>query len=296
MPINEEKTILFVHIPKNGGSTLEQLFNLKIRYNKKQTNKEYKITLFQMIHQFPHYFENHMIPNDIRFHYQKLNKFNEYQSLQKLVSIRNPIDRIISLYHFTLSNIILNKNIHVNIPFHFLKMSFYQFLLTIQKIYLQFKPKFNEPYDFNPKNQENTMDLILYQMATPQIFYFIYFPENTENRYQYIKQLFIQNDKYFNSVEYNTIIYFEDFEDSLKRLTNTNDVPHVFKSNRSINFLEKLPNKEECLELIEDIYKEDFLFLGYPFQSIKNEHLNLNLEWFEVFLNLYSKLHKDFLL
>lgn len=66
------------------------------------------------------------------------------------------------------------------------------------------------------------------------------------------------------------------------------------KSERSHNFLETISNKEECLELIEDIYKEDFLFLGYPFQSNKNKHLNYNCEWFEVYLGLYSKLHQNF--
>ena len=42
-----------------------------------------------------------MIPNDIRFHYH--HNIEYYNQLIKFVTIRNPIDRIISLYTFIMS-------------------------------------------------------------------------------------------------------------------------------------------------------------------------------------------------
>lgn len=295
MPIIQNKNLLYVHIAKNGGSTLGKLLNYKINIDRTPTTKKtYQLTSCQNSHRSPHYYEEHMIPHDIRFHYQQ--KIQYYNQLIKFVTIRNPIDRIISLYTFIMSTK-MQARYKKYTSNDFFKMTFYQFLLTIKKIFLNFKPS-SEPYDFESKNQKHSIELILYQLARPQMFYFIYFPERIKNRYQFIKKLFQETDTKvleLSAVKYDFIIYFEYFNETLQQLFKQKNVPRENQSkNRTKNFLSSQSNKEECLQLIEEIYKEDFLFLGYSFESKYNEHLNYDsksLIWFETFLSLYSNTH-----
>lgn len=96
MPINKDKKVLFVHIPKTGGSTIEKFFDMTNKTNRadydllfgvdtRRKNVNYDIAL------------QHLTFNEIKNNHKI--KVNNYFSFSL---VRNPWDKVISAYlnHF----------------------------------------------------------------------------------------------------------------------------------------------------------------------------------------------------
>ncbi|MEC8748416.1 MAG: sulfotransferase family 2 domain-containing protein [Pseudomonadota bacterium] len=112
MPINKEKNLLFVHIPKTGGSTLERLV-------KEQTNTGWEY--WGELKNLPAHHEiinkyGYIIPNldntdgsNQKFlqhltleHFYGILPEEEFSNYKKVSVIRNPWDRLVSFYEYNL--------------------------------------------------------------------------------------------------------------------------------------------------------------------------------------------------
>lgn len=88
MPLNHNLKILFVHIPKCGGTSIENFFNMKSlesMYSKKDVINENGVD-FSL---------QHLTPKLLRKHPVSKNVYNEYTTF---TVIRNPYERVLSEY------------------------------------------------------------------------------------------------------------------------------------------------------------------------------------------------------
>lgn len=82
MPVDFELKIIFVHIPKTGGSSIEHIFDLQ------QPSRLFSCDVLPVL--------QHLIPSALRTRMQP----DEWISFFKFTVIRNPYDRIVSEYHW----------------------------------------------------------------------------------------------------------------------------------------------------------------------------------------------------
>ena len=91
MPINDKYKIIYFHIPKTAGSSIEKM--LEMEYDKKNILK--KLNNHDNTYDCPAY--QHFIPEKLRPYIKSSHKWDTYH---KCVSVRNPYDRAVSSYEF----------------------------------------------------------------------------------------------------------------------------------------------------------------------------------------------------
>ena len=89
MPILHSAKIIFVHIPKTGGGTIEKTLGIYGKDNKGSLSPDHSI----LYGRYKNKFLQHLTINEIK----ELNK-KEFESYKKISFVRNPYDKIISEY------------------------------------------------------------------------------------------------------------------------------------------------------------------------------------------------------
>ena len=87
MPINEKYKILFIHIPKTAGSSIEIFFNMQRREMFYQSSPAYTI---DTVRYAPQHFTAEIMKK----------KFPQFDMYFKFAFVRNPYDRLLSEYYF----------------------------------------------------------------------------------------------------------------------------------------------------------------------------------------------------
>ena len=89
MPILHSAKIIFVHIPKTGGGTIEKTLGIYGKDNNGSLSPDHSI----LYGKYKNKFLQHLTINEIK----ELNK-KEFESYKKISFVRNPYDKIISEY------------------------------------------------------------------------------------------------------------------------------------------------------------------------------------------------------
>ena len=89
MPISHSAKIIFVHIPKTGGGTIEKTLGIYGKDNNGNLSPDHSL----LYGKYENKFLQHLTISEIR----KLN-INEFEKYRKISFVRNPYDRIISEY------------------------------------------------------------------------------------------------------------------------------------------------------------------------------------------------------
>lgn len=84
MPLSDEHKVLFIHIPKTGGTTIEQLFNIK------WTEDNLLSTSYQ----------GDVAPQHFNVAQLQKARPNKWVQYYKFTFVRNPWDRLVSTYHW----------------------------------------------------------------------------------------------------------------------------------------------------------------------------------------------------
>ena len=120
MPYYKEKNILFIHIPKTGGTVIEN-----------QLKTKFKQSLYGGIIRTSPYnggSPQHLFYKTIFEHKEKLNV--DFQNIKVFCVVRNPYDRILSFYFWSKgkNNQVFNRNEFINFiinpifKFHFISI------------------------------------------------------------------------------------------------------------------------------------------------------------------------------
>jgi hypothetical protein len=148
MPVFEKQKLIFIHIPRTGGTSIF-FNNTYIEFDKKNNEVETKL--------------NHLDIKDFRFHsknsfthlrftaYEKYTKTNKYKIF---TIIRNPYDRIFSYYKYHIYKLKINKEI-LSLNNEFEKFNKYLNFYLKNKQYLVYRTQkyflLNEHQVIDPK-------------------------------------------------------------------------------------------------------------------------------------------------
>lgn len=223
MPIDIDKKILFIHIPKTGGTTIEKIiFNLSL----KNTEENYKKLFGRKnnndgsVIQYQHLTYNEII-NNYDFNLDKFYKFT---------FVRNPYDRIVSEFFYQQQNKVpFLKNIE--------KMNFKDFLYAI----------LNREWINNIKENEGFIKSNIVHIL-PQ-YKFIYVNDNVFSSNTNLKIFKFEN--FLKGVSQ----IFKDLN-----MEMIDKIPHHLKSIHNY-YLEYYD--DECKEIVNNLYLYDFLLFDY---------------------------------
>lgn len=226
MPLNTDLNLLFIHIPRTSGKTFEKMI---LKFDECHKTDYEKITGDVMLNG-----KNYM--SSQHFNYRLLNKYftDKIKEAIKISIVRNPIDRIISIYFCENYKRDLNKKNIIRFYYdHFEVDNFIEFLETVKKNLNSNKPYFfwESQYDYlKDENNNLNIDHILKFENMPSNFDFLNLKDNINN---YMNENNSES-KIINLKEYN------------------------------INFIKKNPGS---IDLIYEIYKKDFDSFNYDIKD-----------------------------
>lgn len=270
MPYSKKYNTLFIHIPKNAGSSICDFLDIKkLDYSKLLANteikKKYHNNAFFAKNLVTGAFltpcEQHLYPSEIYERFERANKILFYDSLYKFTIIRNPYDRLISCYDFFLKNlnsiyVPSNSNIIINPPSSMDEINtFYKFLLFVKRL-----------HDF-PEQTAISYHLPIYNIFRHQIDYFFY----SKIKYNYESELHKKEQHKTNRFHYKDNHDFVIFP----------NVPFLYKNKVHYNMIleyEKL--EEQFPKLIEELEQHNNCFMDiHDFNQVpKHNSSNLSDE------------------
>jgi hypothetical protein len=190
MPISDKYKLIFVHIPKTAGTSIEKMIEIR---NNKLDLWSTSIPILQ-----------HLVPKDLK-KYIDDNKWNTYY---KFTVVRNPFDRLVSDYKWMLTQNLFKK-----------KQTFNEFVKLVENVvinnqyhnhelYDHFKPQYlyfeDIEYDYICKFETLVEDIKVIQKAS-----------NNNNKLPYLNKTKHDNYKIYYNTETKNIVeklYYKDLE------------------------------------------------------------------------------------
>ena len=231
---NDEINVLLIHIPKTGGTSIEQYFSNK--YNIELNNK----SLFLHIND-ENLLNKHLEITSSLQHitYNQILKYSDFlnidfENMKIITVVRNPYERIISdLFFFKLCSVDTPKD---NV-------------FEIIKEYLSGNCYYN---DGIPKH---LLDIGYNKDEIPQCLLVNYYDNHNIPQYKFI------TNEHKELIPNINILKTESLNDDMIRLGYEDFNIYMNKNANKVNYYDYLNDKS--IELINDFYHDDFVLFGY---------------------------------
>lgn len=230
MPVFHEHNVIFVHIPKTAGTTINNVFGLRKLFPISRSLLEYDISI--MYGNTSEYELDHLTSSDIKKLLYDNSLHNVWDCYVKMAVVRNPFDRLVSQYHYCKENKdfrVIGDNPSNWNTFDDFILRLNQVWKTIDVISHTEKSHYISQYDFLYDNSNNLI-----------VDYVLRFENLTDDMYEFCR---------LNG----TKIPLEKMKE--KTMTSTHE-----------HYTHYLTNSE-TISIIQKLYKKDFTELGYSFHS-----------------------------